>query len=281
MDGRPIRDILAGAAACLAGAGIESPRTDARVLLAHALGVRNDSLLAAVHVDEEPLRTFRALLARRQAREPLAYITGHKEFFSLDFEVGPGALIPRPETEILIEESLREFPDGDAALEVLDLGTGSGCLIVTFLQHYPHARGVGLDTSAEALVWARRNVERHGLTKRCRLALGDWNAEGVFDVIFVNPPYLTEDELAHAAPEIRRYEPRAAFAAGCDGLASYRDLAPVVVRTLKPEGLAFIEIGAGQEHAVAGILGENGLELRRSAPDLAGISRCVIAGRRG
>jgi release factor glutamine methyltransferase len=134
--------------------------------------------------------------------------------------------------------------------------------------------------SADAIAWAQRNVHRHGLSGRCNLVSGDWNAEGPFDVVFTNPPYLTDNEFAGAAPEIGRYEPKVALAAGCDGLASYRALVPELACVLKPSGLAFVEVGAGQAHVVAGILGENGLELHRIAPDLAGIPRCVIAGRR-
>ena len=280
MKQSPVREALAGAVARLADAGIDSARLDARVLLAYALGVPANVPLAAAELDRKQLAVFDAFVTCRAAREPLAYITGVKEFFSLDFEVGPGVLIPRPESEILIEEALRDFPDRDAALNVLDLGTGSGCLVITFLAHYRHARGLGVDASAEALAWAARNVARHGLSQRCTLARGDWNAHGAFDVILANPPYLTDEEFAHAAPEISRYEPESAFVSGQDGLASYRALAPVVAGGLKPAGLVFVEIGAGQTDAVAGIFGDSGLELRRVAPDLSGISRCIIAGRR-
>jgi len=281
MTRRGTGEVLAAAAMRLAEAEIDSPRLDARLLLAHALGVPANVPLATMSIREEQFRAFDAFITRRSAREPLAYITGIKEFFSLDFEVGPGVLIPRPETETLVEEALRGFPDREAALEVLDLGTGSGCLIVAFLVQYHRAQGIGVDVSAEALVWATRNVARHGLARRCTLERGDWNAGGAFDVAFTNPPYLTEDEFARAPPEIGRYEPKSAFIAGKDGLASYKALIPKVAGALKPGGLAFIEIGAGQIDAVARIIEESGLELRRVAPDLAGISRCLIAGRVG
>jgi release factor glutamine methyltransferase len=280
MNRKSVNFVLAEAAARLSVAEVHSPRLDARVLLAHALGVRSDSLLTIDQVDEARLRKFEELVGRRAAREPVAYITGMKEFFSLEFEVGPGVLIPRPETETLVEEAFREFPDPDAGLDVLDLGTGSGCLIVSFLERYGRAKGIGIDASAESLVWASRNSSRHGVSNRCEFARGGWNVTGTFDVVFANPPYLSEQELAEAAPEIRVYEPKAAFIAGCDGLASYRALAPELAGTLRPQGLAFVEIGAGQAPNVVSILENSGLELRRIAPDLTGTPRCIIVGRR-
>ena len=281
MNDRSCREILAEATARLAVAGVESPRLDARVLLAHVLGVRSDELFGNVRLAPEQTGAFEACVARRAAREPVAYITGMKEFFSFEFEVGRGALVPRPQSETLIEEAMRAFPDRDASLDVLDLGTGSGCLLMTFLKVYGHARGLGVDASADALAWARRNLKRHGLGGRCTLLEAGWNANGAFDVVFANPPYLTADEFARAAPEIRRYEPESALAAGEDGLAAYRALAPEIGRVLTPDGLAFVEIGADRAECVKRILEENGLELCRLAPDLAGIPRCVIARRCG
>jgi release factor glutamine methyltransferase len=279
MFGTPTAEIFGAAVKRLADAGVDSARTDARVLLTRVLGVPSDTVVGSRQIDENQLKAFEGLVSRRAAREPLAYITGVKEFFSLELEVGPGVLIPRPETETLVEEAAREFPDRDAPLEVVDLGTGSGCLLVAFLTQYGQARGVGIDASPEALAWARRNIERHRISERCSLSRGGWNSNGVFDVVFVNPPYLTEEEFSHAEPEIRRYEPEAAFVGGCDGLAAYRDLVPDIAGALKAEGLAFVEIGAGQAEAVSGLLRQAGLELRRIAADIAGISRCIIAGR--
>jgi release factor glutamine methyltransferase len=277
----PAGELLAQATQRLSSAGIDSARLDARILLAHTLGARSDSVFSGIEIDASQADAFESLIARRVSREPVAYITGKKEFFSLEFEVGPGVLIPRPETETLVEEALRAFPDRHTRLDVLDFGTGSGCLIVAFLAHYANAHGLAVDSSPEALVWAARNVERHKLSSRCSIRAGDWNATGVFDVIFANPPYLTNDEFEHAAPEIGLHEPEAAFIAGCDGLAAYRVLAPVLAGSLKPDGLVFLEVGAGQAHAVTGILERHGLEARHSVPDLAGIARCLIAGRLG
>jgi release factor glutamine methyltransferase len=273
-------EVLASAAKRLSDAGIASARLEARVLLAHVLDVESSALIGSGAIDTRQMELFETYVQRRVAREPLAYIVGHKEFFSLDFAVGPGVLVPRPETETLVEEALREFPDTSAELAVLDIGTGSGCLIAAFLSRYENASGLAVDVSPEALIWAERNLARHGLSDRCRFVSGVWNAEGAFDVVFANPPYLTDEEFAEAAPEIRRYEPRLAFVAGCDGLASYRTIAPQIASVLKPAGLAFVEVGKGQARDVQEILEDSGLEVRRIAPDLAGIPRCLIAGRR-
>jgi release factor glutamine methyltransferase len=276
------RDVLARGAALLAQAGIDTARLDARLLLAHAMGVPGDAPVSIGAVAPQQCEAFEALIARRASREPLAYITGMKEFWSLDFEVGPGVLVPRPETETLLEEGLRAFADRSAALEVLDLGTGSACLLIAALRSFPHARGEGVDVSVEALAWARRNVARHHLSLRCELRQGSWNdgAQRGFDAIFANPPYLSDRELAAAPLEISRYEPRLAFAAGEDGLDCYRSLAPAISRYLAPGGRAFLEIGRGQAGAVTGIFGSEGLEVSRIAPDLSGIPRCIVVGRR-
>lgn len=256
------RDALARGAERLSAAGIENARLDARVLMAHAA---NDAL-------------YDQFLARRIAREPVAYITGTKEFWSLALDVGPGVLVPRPETETLIEEALREFPDRAAPLRVIDFGTGSGALLIAFLSEFANARGLGIDDSPDALAWAERNLAKHAMVGRCELSLGDWaqSPETSFDVIFSNPPYLTRDEIAAAPPELR-YEPRGALDGGPDGLDAYRALAPVIARRLKPQARAFLEIGAGQGDAVASLLAAQGLETMRIAPDLAGIARCVVA----
>lgn len=264
----------------LKAAGVDSPRTDARAMLARALGVSVEEVLGVEEIDPVACEGFESLLSRRIAREPLAYITGAKEFFSLDFEVGPGVLIPRPETETLVEEALRVFPDRNARLRVLDYGTGSGCLMVVLLRYFPNAAGLAVDISNAALAWAERNARRHGVAGRLTFA-NQVTAQNTFDVVVANPPYLTDTEYARAAPEISRYEPRSAFVAGADGLACYRTLAVCLAATLAPEGLAFVELGAGQNRPVAELFAAAGLEVRRFVPDLQGIPRCVVVGRQG
>jgi len=259
-----VDEMLAEATVRLREAGIASPRLEARLLLTHAEGASD---------------RFEALLARRLAREPLAYITGAKEFWSLEFAVGPGVLVPRPESETLVEAALRDFAERTAPLRVLDLGTGSGCLLLSFLSERPNATGVGIDASHRALSWAAENAERLGLADRTAFRTGDW-ADGVndlFTVMFVNPPYVREDELDVLEPEVARAEPRIALAGGEDGLAAYRAFVPELGARLTPNGLAFLEIGAGQAPGVRAILEAAGMEVARIVPDLAGIPRCVVA----
>jgi release factor glutamine methyltransferase len=278
-------------------AGVDNPRLDARVLLAHAQSnppLEGGSKFAqqisgrgqSPASDPSPknpsdfstlpqggggiAERFEEFVQRRIAREPVAYITGHKECWSLDFAVGPGVLIPRPETETLVEQVLKHFPDRAAPLDVLDLGTGTGCLLIAVLSEYRDARGVGVDSSLQALGWARRNVEKHG--SNARLLQGDFAAAtGAYDVILANPPYIRTEDIAALAPEVRLFEPVQALDGGADGLDAYRLLAPEIERLLRPGGLAFLEIGAGQGPAVGKMMKTVDI-----VPDLAGIDRCVI-----
>lgn len=273
------REIWVGGAEKLAAAGIDSARLDARVLLAHVMDLRTGELLTAKDPSPEQIARYDELLERRVAREPTAYITGEREFWSLPFAVGPGVLIPRPETETLLEEAMRLLPDREAKLEVLDLGTGSGCLLIAFLKDYSNARGVGVDRSAEALSWARANGEALGVADRVAWCEGGWPAgEGTYDLVLSNPPYLTLAEASELAPEIARYEPASALLAGADGLNAYRSLAPLIPRYLKPGGRAVLEIGAGQVDAVSQILVSQGLEIIAVRPDLAGVPRSIAVG---
>lgn len=264
----------------LRAVGIESPRREARLLLSHALGLPADSLVltgAPTHLPEDVTERLLATFKRRVAREPLAYVLGRKEFWSMDFAVGPGVLVPRPETETLVEQALNDFDDRCVPLSVLDLGTGSGCLLLSFLAERPNARGVGIDASDEALSYARANAATYALEHRATLEERDWSdgVEGSFDVIFVNPPYLTNVEFEQSDPEVRA-EPRAALAAGTDGLLTYRVLAPIIGGALSPHGHAFVELGLGQEPDVRHIFSSSGVETIRVVPDLSDIPRCLV-----
>ena len=276
-----LRTLLGNAALRLSVAGVDSPRLDTRLLLAHAMNARPDSLVGNIEVPVEVRQQFEAFVTRRILREPVAYITGRREFWSLEFDVGPGVLIPRPETETLIEQVLESFPDKSASLSIVDLGTGTGCLLAACLSEYPNAQGVGIDASEAALAWARRNIEKLGLGNRCRLELGSWDAipTSKADVILSNPPYVRSQDIPLLAPDVRLHEPLSALDGGEDGLDAYRVLGLVLVGGLKPEGLAFLETGAGQGEAVSAILNAQGLRTTRIATDLAGIGRCVVAGR--
>jgi release factor glutamine methyltransferase len=214
------------------------------------------------------------LVTRRLAFEPVAYIVGRKEFWSLDFAVGPGVLVPRPDTETLIEEALRLVPDRTAPLRIADLGTGSGVLLVAALREFPNASGVGFEASPPAHAYAARNADRH-VGRRADIRLADWaTAAERFDLVFSNPPYIPRAEIESLAPDVRQHEPLAALDGGPDGLDAYRGLGKLLPGLLKPGGHVLLEIGLGQAGAMEPLFA--GLEVARIAPDLAGIPRCVV-----
>jgi release factor glutamine methyltransferase len=257
----------------LAEAGVDNPRADARLLLAHVLGISRDQTLTATATQAQDAQ-FAALVTRRSDREPFAYITGRKEFWSLDFDVGPGVLIPRPDSETLIEEALRLVPDRGAALRIADLGAGSGAILIAALKEFPNATGIGFESSKRAFGFAAANAARL-IGARADIRLTDWDkAQGPFDLVFSNPPYIPSQQIESLEPEVARYEPRAALDGGPDGLEAYRALAGLVPGLLRRGGHALLEIGQGQESAVAPLF--QGLELLRIAPDLSGAARCVI-----
>lgn len=254
-----VNDAVLDAAKRLAAVGIDSARLDARLLHEHARGDR---------------AAFEAAIERRLTREPVAAIIGSKEFWSLDFVVGPGVLIPRPDTETLIEQALALHPDKTAALRIADLGTGSGAILVAALTEYPNATGIGFESSLDAQPYAARNAARH-VGRRAEIRLADWNmAEGPFDLVFSNPPYIPAADIESLQPEVRVHEPRAALDGGTDGLDAYRGLGRLLPGILAPGGHALLEIGAGQAAAMELLF--PGLELVRIAPDLSGIPRCVV-----
>ena len=264
------------AAQMLAAAGIESPRAEARLLLAHAMGVSRDEIIGGATPTPEQTAVFVALIARRAAREPSAYITGHREFWSMDFLVGPGVLVPRPDSETLIEQALKFFPDPNAPLRIADLGAGSGILLLAALKEFPKASGVGFESSPEAFVWAKQNADRL-IPGRAAIHQADWNeAEGEFDLIFSNPPYIPSGDIETLAPEVSDHEPRAALDGGSDGLEAYRGLAKLLPRLLKPGGRAILEIGFGQAPDMERVFQGSGLKLSTIAEDLAGIPRALV-----
>jgi release factor glutamine methyltransferase len=265
----------------LVRSGIDHARLEARLLVAHALG---QGMEAVIGYPERPLAIeHRQLLARlaerRSRREPAAYILGQKEFWSLPFEVGPATLIPRPESETVIETVLHHVRDRTSPLRVLDLGTGSGCLLLTLLKELPAALGVGVDSSQAALCIARRNAERLGVGERACFLCGNWADAigGRFDVVVANPPYLSESELAAVEPEIACFEPRNALFGGTDGLDAFREIIAHLPDLLAAEGAVFLEVGNGQGAAVSGILAGAGLQGIQTNHDFCGIGRCVWA----
>jgi len=273
--------LVAEIAARLAAAGIEDARAEAWLLLSIALGRERAELMAGAPAtpDAEQTARLEELVRRRVARAPIAYLVGEKEFWSLTFKIGPAVLIPRPETETVVEAVLDQIEGRRAALRLLDLGTGSGCLLLALLSELPNATGLGIDDSAEAVALAGRNAARLGLSARTGFRRGRWG-EGLeerFDVVVSNPPYVAESEWSGLQPEIREFEPRAALVAGADGLAAYRALAPDCARLLAPHGLCALEVGHGQGKAVTEILGRHGLKVTGRYRDLAGIERCLVA----
>jgi release factor glutamine methyltransferase len=278
-----LRARMAEVAGRLAAAGVENARGEASLLLAAATGVERVALLAGAlpTLSVAQGATLEALVRRRERREPIAYILGAKEFWSLTFEVEPAVLIPRPETETVVEAALGQVGDRTAALRILDLGTGSGCLLLALLSELPSATGIGVDASPAALALAKRNAERRGLAARAKFRQGRWG-EGLqerFDLIVSNPPYVTPAEWDRLQPEIRCFEPQAALVAGPDGLVAYRELAPDCARLLATDGALGLEIGLGQADAVAAILAAQRLEVIERRRDLAGIERCLVARR--
>ncbi|WP_092499506.1 peptide chain release factor N(5)-glutamine methyltransferase [Meinhardsimonia xiamenensis] len=267
-------EALARATRRLAAAGVEGPERDARILLAHALGVDRGRLLLALPapLPAEALERFEAAVSARAARQPVAQITGQRLFRGLRLKVTPDVLDPRPETETLVEVALAA-PFG----RVLDLGTGSGAILLALLAERPGATGLGIDISDAALAVARENAEVLGLAQRAAFRRADWweGVEGRFDLIVSNPPYIAAEEVARLAPETRDWEPRQALTPGADALAAYRVIAAGAPAHLAPGGRLIVETGAGQAEAVAGILAGAGLMRARIVKDLDGRGRVV------
>ncbi|MBF0296627.1 MAG: peptide chain release factor N(5)-glutamine methyltransferase [Magnetococcales bacterium] len=261
-----IRTLLGWSAPWLAQRGVESPRLDSELLLAEVLHLRRIDLFLDPHrpLSAAELAAFKAVIKRRAAREPVAFILGRREFWGMEFRVGPDTLIPRPETELLVEAALARFPDRSSPLTILEMCVGSGAVVCALLKEFPNATAVGTDLSAGALVLARANVEKHGFAERIALLEGDLDAplapEASFDLMVVNPPYVTTQELdGEVAPEVREWEPRLALDGGADGLRVVERVPPCAVRRLRPGGLLLMEIGSQQGEAAGELLARGGL----------------------
>lgn len=275
-----IREALAAAARRLAEAGVDQPRLDARLLLAHALDAPEERFYGR---EDDPLnvdasRRFEALTIRRADREPVSRIIGRRGFWDLELELAPATLDPRPDTETLVERALEAFPDRDAALRMLDLGTGTGCLLLAVLGAYPNARGIGTDLAGECVAVATRNAERAGLAGRAAFRQSDWTAEieGIFDVIMCNPPYIPAGDIDGLEPEVARHDPRLALDGGPDGLDCYRRVLPEMAALLAQNGRIFLEIGADQRQGVEALARACPLDVVDTVADLGGRDRCVI-----
>lgn len=276
--------VLETATARLAHAGVESPRLDAELMLARAMDTSRSAILSApIAISSGAAERFEAMLSRRAAREPIAYILGSKEFYSLEFEVTPAVLIPRPETEFLVAAAL-EFAAEHSGLRVLDIGTGSGAIAISIAVNAARAIVVAADISPDALAVARRNVARHDADGSVKLRLADifepldgGGALGNFDLIVSNPPYIEVSAIDSLAPEVRDFEPPAALFSGAGALECYTRIAGGAGEHLNRGGAVMVEVGAGQAEAVGALFREAGLHLTGVINDLAGIARVVTA----
>ena len=273
---------VAEAARKLAAAGIDArdARFDAEVLARCALGWDRATYLARRREPAPPgfeVR-FEPLVARRRRREPVARITGRREFWGLDLEVAPAVLVPRPESELLVETALARLGNRNAAWAVADVGTGSGCLSVALARELPRARVLATDISADALTVARRNAERHGVAERVAFRRADLldGSTGPFDLIVSNPPYVPDAVIGTLAPEVRLHEPPGALRGGPDGLDTVRRLAAAAAGRLRPGGWLIVEVGAGQSGDAAGIARRAGMRVADVRDDLQGIPRAVV-----
>jgi release factor glutamine methyltransferase len=290
MRGHEGAAAIGAASARLARAGVVSARLDAELLMAATLGVSRAAVVSggaevtgAAQIDAAALGRFERMVARREAREPLAYIVGRREFFSLEFAVCPGVLIPRPETETVVEAAL-DFLGKRSTATVLDIGTGSGAIAIAVAKNAPAARIVALDISKVLLEVAADNARRHRCADRITFLQGDCFAGlddngSPFDLIVSNPPYIAEADLATLAPEIRHFEPRIALEGGCDGMEFYRKIANGLARWLVRGGEVILEVGAGQADAVETMMRAAGCDTSVRMRDLAGVERAVRSRR--
>lgn len=265
----------------LTEAGVCEPRREARLILAHVLGVEPVTVMGYPERPVVDTDGYYRLVARRAAREPLSHLTNRREFWSLDFEVTPSTLDPRADSETVVEAVLSAIGDTNAALTIADFGTGTGCLLLALLSELPDATGVGIDLSQDALAVARRNAGRLDLTERAFFAVADWGSalDGAFDLIVANPPYIPAGDIENLEPEVARYELRSALDGGADGLDAYRRLAPDIARLLTPDGYAVLEFGLDQGPRVASIMAAEGLSICGFRADLAARDRCIVVSK--
>lgn len=282
METPTMRQLRRAAEALLSEAGCDTPSLDARLLIQHALGLERGDLLfmADVRLDAADAAAAWDLIERRATRAPVSRIIGTRGFWTLDLGVNEATLDPRPDTETVVDAVLEARPDRDAPLRILDLGCGSGAILLALLTEYPNASGVGLDLAPAAAFQAAKNAAACDLADRVSFLAGDWGAalaDGAFDVATSNPPYIPSGDIAGLEPEVREYDPRAALDGGGDGLDAYRVLADQLPRLLAEGGVAALEVGFGQADQVAELLALGGLRPAGVRVDLGGVARCVRA----
>lgn len=275
-----ISKFMAEAGGKLAIANIENPETDIRLLMQHALGISHAKFVSSLNrvLTDAEVKTLDGMIARRAEREPVSRIIGSRGFWKSEFKITPQTLDPRPDSETLIEAALK-YSDTPPET-ILDLGTGSGCLLLSLLQEYPKARGLGLDISEEAAATARENAAALKLDTRAEFIAADWNewqASAPFDLVISNPPYIAPEEIAALEPEVTQYDPMTALVGGDDGLECYRSIAALLPRAAKKGGLVVLEIGHAQGEAVKSILALSGIAVIQTLTDLGGSDRAVVA----
>lgn len=277
---KTVDQALNEAAMCFKNAGIDSYNIDARILLEHCLNATREQLIANKNkcLEENELNAFNILKDRRKSREPISLIIGKKEFWGHDFATNKHTLDPRPDSETLIETVIGLYSNRAKKLSILDLGTGTGCLLLSLLSEYPNSLGLGVDISQEALNLAVKNSESLGLERRGKFILSNWDEkiEGNFDIIISNPPYIKSEDIKALEPEVSNFDPLSALDGGEDGLSEYRKIASFVPSLLKENGTIILEIGEGQEQDVQKIFETENLKLTEQKKDLAGIIRCLI-----
>lgn len=260
----------------LTAAGVPDAARDARKLFSHATGTASSRLTITLPepVCEKVAARYETLIQRRLAREPVSHLIGSRAFYGRDFEVTPDVLDPRPDTETLVEVALRSN-----FKRVVDLGTGSGCILVTLMAEVPEATGIGVDLSEAALAVAQRNAQVHDVARRVEFRVADWldGIDGPFDLIVSNPPYIALDEMAGLSPEVVLWEPEMALTDGADGLTHYRRIIAQALPLLLPSGRLIFEIGPTQGAAVAQLMRDVGLRHVTIIPDLDGRDRVVSA----
>lgn len=279
MTMETIAECIAAATDRLKSAGIEGPKRDARLLLAYALGVDRAVIIGYPERTVPKIDDFLSLVERRASGMPMAQILGRREFWGLEFRVTSDTLDPRPDSETLVEAVLAAI-DGrrTEALNILDLGTGTGCLLLSVLSELPSAEGVGVDLSPAAIAVARENAARLQLAGRTRFAVCDWMAglSGKFDIVLANPPYIERDDIKNIQSEVASFEPRLALDGGIDGLDAYRRLAAELPGFVAAGAVAAFEVGIGQWDSVAALMEGAGMRVAPPVADLGGIDRCVI-----
>ena len=275
---QPAAIILNLVASSLPNNGYDDTRRDARVLLAMAMG-REDAVLPHedIDLDKAALARLHDLVERRRKGEPVSRLRGSREFYGLNFIIGPSTLDPRADSEVIVDTVL-DYAEKNEALSFVDFGTGSGCLLLASAAHLPKAQGIGVDIQADAVAIAQKNADRLGLSDRITFQCMSWDdgLVGQFDIIISNPPYIPEGDIDDLMDEVRFYDPKKALDGGRDGFDAWRALAPVFKSRLSNKGVAIVEIGIHQTDMVVEIMQQHGLKLCEKRRDLASVTRCLV-----